>query len=213
MLTAVWCFAETRQTISLHNFEFIIYKIPIMYCNTHANSYHAIGSVIPCKNDTNINVFFQLWQQRTQLEGTLWMGATLSVSRNWNFPNKGVRLLHSLVRCRLKWSDFRVKLKDCFVYACRHGTWKSLGRTSTWVIFPWSVVRLLGGIWLAYHYYGATTCSKQFRWYEWGKCENGEKCHQALDYWAVSLAAGWHCESIQHSVYKTMNGLPISPLT
>ena len=33
-----------------------------------------------------------------------------------------------------------------------------------------------------------------------------EASHQALDYCTVSLAAGWHCESIQSSIYETVNG-------
>ena len=63
---------------------------------------------------------------------------------------------HSLARCRLERSNFRVELKDCFVYARQHGTWNSLGRTSAWAIFPRSVVQLFGGIWLAYRYYATT---------------------------------------------------------
>ena len=55
-----------------------------------------------------------------------------------------VRLSHSLAHCRLERSNFRVELKDCFVYARQHGTWNSLGRTSAWAIFPRSVVQPAG---------------------------------------------------------------------
>ena len=138
----------------------------IMYCNTYVNSYdanHAIGSVIPCEKWHKHQCFHSSATAACSTWGSLWTGATLSVSWNRNFPNKEVRLLHSPVRSRLKWSNFLLKLKDCFAYARRHMTWNSLGRTNKWAIFPWSVVRLLGGIWLAYRYYGATTRSKQFR--------------------------------------------------
>ena len=136
-------------------------NLSIMYCDTYVNSYDAIWSVTPCEKWHKHHSFISncsvphFWES---LKG----GATLSVSWNRNFPNKEARLLHSLVRSRLKRSNFWVKLKDCFVYARWHGTWNSLGRTSTWAIFPWSVVRLLGGIWLAYRYCGAITRSKQF---------------------------------------------------
>ena len=127
------------------------------------NSYDAIGSVISCDKWHKHQCFYSSAMAACSTWGSLWTGATLSVSWNRNFPNKEVRLLHSPVRSRLKRSNFLVKLKDCFANARRHGTWNSLGRTNTRAIFPQSVVQLLGGIWLAYHYYGATTGSKQFR--------------------------------------------------
>ena len=135
----------------------------IMYCNTYVNSYDAIGSIIPSEKWHKQQCFHSSATAACSTRGNLRMGATLSVSRNWNFPNKEVRLLHSLVRSGLKRSNFSVKLKDCFAHARRHGTWNSLGRTNTGANIPRLVMQLLGGIWLAYHYYGATTRSKQFR--------------------------------------------------
>ena len=161
-----------------------------MYCNTYVNSYDAIGSVIPCEKWPKHQCFHSSATAACSTWRVSEWGPPF-LSWNRNFPNKEVRQshslvrswlkrsnfwvklkdcfayarrqLHSLVRSWLKRSNFWVKLKDCFAYARRHGTWNSLGRTNTWAIFPRSVVQLLGGIWLAYSYYGATTHSKQFR--------------------------------------------------
>ena len=66
-----------------------------------------------------------------------------------------IRLPHSLARCRLEQSNFLVELKDCFVYARRHGTWNSLGRISNVGYFP--MVYSEESDWPT-----ATTRSKQF---------------------------------------------------
>ena len=164
------------------------------------------------KNDTNTNVFIQLRRQRAPLKRTLWTGPPFLCHGTGTFQIRELDCLHSLVRCLLKLSDFWVKLKDCFAYACRHGTWNSLGRTSTWAIFPRSVVLTID--WEESDWPTATTellrvvnnsDNMNEEVWEWR-----EASHQALDYCTVSLAAGWHCESIQRSVYETVNG-PLRP--
>ena len=82
----------------------------IMYCNTYVNTYDAIGSVIPCEIWHKHRCFHSSATAAWSTWGSLRTGATLSVSWNRNFANKEVRLLHSLVRCRLKRSNFWVKL-------------------------------------------------------------------------------------------------------
>ena len=72
-----------------------------MYCNTYVNSYDAIGSVIPCEKWHKHQCFHSSATAACSTWGSLWTGATISVSWNRNFPNKEVRLLHSPVRSRL----------------------------------------------------------------------------------------------------------------